>query len=97
MNDQNKNLDWLNNANPQMDAQAALQKNDFRFMALALRGVVIPGVDQSKSLQLEMRCGVIFMQGVSDTVRGTGQLKLMQKAHEYASQYNAVILTRCNP
>ncbi|MBL7000470.1 MAG: hypothetical protein ISR73_11455, partial [Gammaproteobacteria bacterium] len=74
-----------------------LDKNDFRFMALALRNVVIPGIEQSRSLQIELRCGVILMQGISDTVRKESQLGLMKQAHEYASKYNAVILTRCNP
>jgi len=97
MNDDSQQLAWMHNADPQADAQAALENNDFRFMALALRGVVIPGVDQSRSLQIELRCGVIMMEGVSDTVRGEKQLGRMKQAHEYAAKYNAVILGRCNP
>jgi len=97
MNDNSQQLAWLHNANPQADAQAALEKNDYRFMAMALRGVVIPGVEQSRSLQIELRCGVIMMEGVSDTVRGEKQLGLMKQAHEYAAKYNTVILQRCNP
>ena len=97
MNDNSQQMAWMHNADPQADALAALDKNDFRFMALALRNVVIPGIEQSRSLQIELRCGVILMQGISDTVRKENQLGLMKQAHEYASKYNAVILTRCNP
>ncbi len=90
-------LDWLNNANPETDAKAALDKNDFRFMAISLRGTVIPGVDRTKTLQYELRCGINFIQGVSDAVRGQEQLKMMKKAHDYAAKYNAIIEHRCIP
>ena len=91
------NMDWLNDTNPEADALAALDKRDFRFMALSLRGTVIPGVDSAKTRQYELRCGVNFISGVSDTVRNQEQLKMMQKAHDYAAKYNAVIKERCIP
>ena len=88
---------WIDNADPKADALAALERRDFRFMALSLRGTVIPGVESSKSLQYELRCGVNFMRGITDAVRNPEQVKSMQKIHDYAAKYNAVIKTRCNP
>ena len=90
-------LKWLNNANPEADANAALDKNDFRFMGLSLRGTVIPGVEPAKMLQYELKCGVNLIQGVSDAVRSKEQLKMMQSAHDYAAKYNAIIKQRCIP
>lgn len=91
------NQPWLNNANAEADAMAALDKNDFRYMAMSLRGTVIPGIAPENVLQYELRCGVIFMQGISDTVRSKDRLKTMQQAHDYAVKYNTVIKSRCSP
>ena len=90
-------IDQYSNADPEADALAALEKRDFRFMAMPLRGTVIPGIDPSKALQYELRCGIKLMSGVSDAVRSKEQLKKMQQAHDYAAKYNAVIKTGCNP
>ncbi len=94
---ESKSGNWIDNADPTADAMAALERRDFRFMAMSLRGTVIPGVENSKSLQYELRCGVNFMRGVTDAVRNPEQVKSMQKIHDYAAKYNAVIKTRCNP
>lgn len=90
-------MDRFDNADPEADALAALEKRDFRFMALSLRGTVIPGIDPAKTRRYELRCGVIFMQGISDAVRSQEQLEMMKKAHTYATKYNAVIKERCIP
>ena len=90
-------IDRYNKADPEADALTALENRDFRFLAMPLRGTVIPGIDPSKALQYELRCGTKLMSGVSDAVRGQEQLKKMQQAHDYAAKYNAVIKTRCNP
>ncbi|MBT4078467.1 MAG: hypothetical protein HOM14_10370 [Gammaproteobacteria bacterium] len=95
-NEASQSGNWIDNADPKADALAALERRDFRFMALSLRGTVIPGVESTKSLQFELRCGVNFMRGVSDAVRNPEQVKSMQKIHDYAAKYNAVIKTRCN-
>ncbi len=91
------NADKYNILKAEEDALSALDKRDFRFMALSLRGIVIPGVDSAKTLQYELRCGINLMQGVTDAVRTKEQLKMMQQAHDYAAKYNAIIKTRCNP
>lgn len=91
------NMNWYSNPTPEADANSALEHNDFRLMGLSLRGTVLPGIDPAKMHQYELKCGVILMSGVSDTVRGKNQLKKMQQAHDYAAKYNAVIKQRCVP
>ncbi len=92
-----KNLQWVKNANPEIDAQAALEKHDFRFLAMALRGTVIPGIDAEQTRTYELKCGVRYMQGVTDAVHGEEHLKLIKLAHDYAVEYNTFIKVRCNP
>ena len=97
MNKDEQGLLWVETADARADANAALNKNDFRLMAVASRSTVIPGIDPAKARQYELHCGVIFMPGVGDTVRSKEQLRLMKKAYEYAGQYNEIIKQRCIP
>lgn len=95
--DYESQLQWLQQANPQQDAQAALAQGDFRLMAFAQRSLVIPGVDVENSRKYELKCGVKIMEGMTDVIRSEEHLRLMKLAHTYALQYNAVIKTRCQP
>ena len=90
-------LQWLDAADPQTDAQQALKKGDFRLLGLATRSVNIPGVAKEESLKYELKCGVQLIEGISDVVRSDEHLRLMQKARSYALKYNAIIKTRCQP
>ena len=90
-------LQWLDAADPQKDAQQALKKGDFRLLGLATRSVNIPGVTKEETLKYEMKCGVQLIEGISDVVRSDEHLRLMQKARSYALKYNAIIKTRCQP
>ncbi len=97
MNDPASGLQWVETANPVADAQAALAKGDFRFMGIARRSTVIPGVDTDKMRQYELHCGVKFIEGAGDTIRDQEQLRLMKRAFEYAGRYNQIIAGRCQP
>ena len=97
MNNYEQGLQWVETADARADARAALDKNDFRLMAVASRSTVIPGIDPARARQYELHCGVIFMPGVGDTVRSKEQLRLMKKAYEYAGQYNEIVKQRCQP
>ncbi len=92
-----KQLQWLDAADPQTDAQQALKKGDFRLLGLATRSVHIPGIAKEEMLKYELRCGVQLIDGISDVVRSDEHLRLMQKARSYALKYNAIIKTRCKP
>jgi len=90
-------LQWVDAADPQTDAQQAIKKGDFRLLGLATRSVNIPGVSKADTLKYEIKCGVQLISGISDVVRSDEHLRLMNKARSYALKYNAVIKTRCQP
>ncbi|MFC1560644.1 hypothetical protein ACFL3W_01740 [Pseudomonadota bacterium] len=88
-------LQWLDAADPQADANQAVKQNDTRLLGLATRSVNIPGIDKKDLLKYEEACGVQLIEGISDVVRSDEHLRLMQKARSYALQYNAIIKLHC--
>ncbi len=90
-------LQWLDNADPQADAEQAVKQQDFRLLGLATRSVNIPGVERADMLKYEEACGVQLIEGISDVVRSDEHLRLMQKARSYALKYNAIIKVHCKP
>ncbi len=96
-NEHEQKLSWVEDANPQQDAQAALQRNDFRLIGLPQRSLSIPGVTRDKMQSYEIKCGERLIDGFSDVVRSNEHLRLMKAVHQYALQYNAVIKQRCIP
>ena len=90
-------LQWLDAADPQADANQAVKQNDLRLLGLATRSVNIPGIKKEDLLKYEEQCGVQLIEGISDVVRSDEHLRLMQKARSYALQYNAIIKLNCKP
>ena len=88
-------LQWLDSADPQADANQAVKQNDLRLLGLATRSVNIPGIKKENLLKYEESCGVQLIEGISDVVRSDEHLRLMQKARSYALKYNAVIKLHC--
>jgi hypothetical protein len=88
-------LQWLDAADPQADANQAVKQNDLRLLGLATRSVNIPGINKENLLKYEERCGVQLIEGISDVVRSDEHLRLMQKARSYALKYNAIIKLNC--
>jgi hypothetical protein len=88
-------LQWLDAADPQADANQAVKQNDLRLLGLATRSVNIPGIQKKDLLKYEEVCGVQLIEGISDVVRSDEHLRLMQKALSYALKYNAVIKLHC--
>ena len=88
-------LQWLDAADPQADANQAVKQNDLRLLGLATRSVNIPGINKDNMLKYEEVCGVQLIEGISDVVRSDEHLRLMQKARSYALRYNAVIKLHC--
>ena len=88
-------LQWLDAADPQADANQAVKQNDLRLLGLATRSVNIPGINTDDLLKYEEVCGVQLIEGISDVVRSDEHLRLMQKARSYALRYNAIIKLHC--
>lgn len=90
-------LQWLDAADPQADANHAVQQNDLRLLGLESRSLNIPGVSKDDMPKYEESCGVQLIEGISDIVRSDEHLRLMQKARSYALRYNAIIKLHCIP
>jgi hypothetical protein len=97
MSEYEKKLQWVKQADAELDAKAALAKGDFRLLAMAQRGMFIPGVDQDLTAQYELKCGIRLVDGYTDAVRGEEHLRLLKMAHTYALHYNEIIKTSCKP
>lgn len=92
-----QDLLWIRDANPQADAQKALEKRDFRMMGMPQRSTIIPGVPTQEMREYEIKCGVNLINGVSDMVLNENHLQLIKQAQKYALQYNAIIKRHCKP
>jgi hypothetical protein len=90
-------LQWIDGADPQLDADQAVKQGDLRLLGLATRSVNIPGVKKTDTIKYETECGVQLIEGISDVVRSDEHLRLMQKARSYALKYNAIIKIHCQP
>jgi hypothetical protein len=87
----------VNDADAEQDAQQALQRGDFRLLAMTPRQIIIPGVDSELVNHYELKCGIKVIEGISDTIRSKEQLKLIQRVHAYAKKYNEIIKVSCKP
>lgn len=90
-------LEWLEKTDATIEAQKALQRKDFRLLGLTMRKTVIPGIPPEKQSSYELHCGVRYLDGISDAVRSETHLKLMQKAYNFAAEYNQQIQQYCLP
>jgi len=90
-------LAWLDQADARRDARAALEKRDFRLLALPRRSLVIPGIDPQRAKEYELKCGLRVIEGAGDAVHDRAELERLKQARAYAEAYNRVIQTRCKP
>ena len=84
-----KQLEWLNDANPQIDFEKAIVKGDYRFLGLYGRGQFVPGIN-IKCLNYDN--DIIFIKGTSDAFEGYEHEKLNAIAWVYADNYNMRML-----
>jgi len=87
-------LAWLAKAEPRRDAQAAVNKNDLRFLAVngAAAGT-IPAIDQfGVDRDLVVLYGTRLLAGTCATSYSHKHEKLQTEAWEYAKTYNTLLL-----
>jgi hypothetical protein len=87
---------WNENSDPEADAELALENNDHRLLAFALRATQIPGIEADQVNAYSEHCGIRFMKKFGDVIRSDDDLERMKQAREYALRYNAAILSKCN-
>jgi hypothetical protein len=88
-------LSWLQDADAARDAAEARQQGDLRLLALAVRAPNLPGVPAEATARVERDCGIRYLEGTTDMVRGDNHLKLLQQARDYAAAYNRLMLEAC--
>ena len=88
--------EWHENANPEVDAALALDNNDHRLLAFALRATNIPGIKPEQIKAYSEHCGLRFLKNFGDVIHSEEELNKMKQAREYALRYNAMITSKCN-
>lgn len=87
-------LSWADSADAEADARKAIANKDYRLWVMAGRGGNAPGISGDASA-LKNKCGVRYVQGSTDAVRGEQHMVLLQKAYDYATTYNQIIQSYC--
>jgi hypothetical protein len=90
-----QSLAWLKDSNVEGDVQAALDKQDKRLFSMMGRATDLPGVPSELTSKAKSTCGIRYLEGSTDVVRGEVHLKLLQQAYEYAAAYNRLIIKHC--
>jgi hypothetical protein len=86
-----QSLDWLKNANAAYDANQAIKKDSIYFIGVLGYAMDVPGVQEYYSLY-ENKIPVKIIRGTGDAIISTEMRELNSLAHEYAMQFNAIIL-----
>ncbi|MCG7982132.1 MAG: glutamyl-tRNA amidotransferase [Candidatus Thiodiazotropha lotti] len=90
-----ESLVWLNDANVEREVQTALDKRDKRLLGMMGRGTDLPGVPAELTSRAKTVCGIRYVEGSTDVVRGEVHLQLLQRAYDYAEAYNQAMLKHC--
>ncbi|MEP7704498.1 hypothetical protein [Paraglaciecola sp. 25GB23A] len=80
-----------------VDAEHAIEAQDFRLLALRNKSTSIPGVDieLNELATLEQKCGLLFMKNSGDEILQRSELSLRQEQYAYALIYNTLVLPAC--
>lgn len=78
-------MKWLLHASPSDDFESAINKKDFRFIALYGTTNIVPKINKSC---INMKRDVKFIEGSSEILIGYEHVKLNAIAHVYADDYN---------
>jgi hypothetical protein len=92
-----QSLDQVYYADAKADANLAIAREDFQFLATSNRKISLPGIDlQKNSLEeLEQQCGYRFLAGMGDTVGSKREIQLRKTLHRYATEYNQLMFIAC--
>ncbi|HUX89794.1 MAG TPA: hypothetical protein VMV48_03795 [Gallionellaceae bacterium] len=91
-----RQLRWVQQANPIVDAKAAVARNDFVLLGVLGYTWSIPGIQEEKKFVFREKYGVKLLEGTSDVILGTEHGRLIKLATEYAEKYNQYVLSHAN-
>jgi hypothetical protein len=87
-------LQWLLSADPEVDANLAIQRQDFSLLAFAGRATSFPGMGSTVST-LQQSCGYRLLPNSGDALRSKNALSLRKKLYQYAAAYNQLVVAAC--
>jgi hypothetical protein len=88
-------FNWLQQADSGKDAEAAIAKQDYRLLAINLRGVVLPGIAPDQLAQVKQQCKYRFLDGMGDVLTSKEQRQWWKKGKAYAEAYNKIMVGHC--
>ena len=89
-------LTWVETADPDKDAEAAIANGDYRLWVMAGRGERAPGLTSDQQF-FKTRCGIRYLPGSTDLVVNQRHMQLMGTLEDYAAAYNQKMLPYCQP
>ena len=92
-NDKHAVLKSLKIENAVPDAFKAAESQDYRFLAMWGYALMVPGVDQDVD-SIKNTYGIKIIEDTTDAPENPEHARLIQNAHEYATQYNRTMLDR---
>ncbi len=93
------NLEWLENANPEADANQAIKNEQIYFMGAMGYAMEVPGVDDYYDKYVDSagsKVTVKIIGGTSDAASSDNQERLDIIARKYATRFNKIILNHLN-
>ncbi|MDA9004122.1 S8 family serine peptidase [bacterium] len=88
-------LAWLDAANAQADAEAAIAVEDYRLFHGIGRGTSIVGVPVADMDEAIQQCGERYLPGATDIVLSDRHSQLLKEAVDYAIEYNRILIGSC--
>jgi hypothetical protein len=82
----------LESADINAEVEAAVSKGDFRFVAVAADGIIVPGLPADRRWPIRSELRVI--ENTSDVIQSREHMRLQRVADAYAEKYNRALLAR---
>ena len=86
-----KSLEWVNDANPNNDALADIAKGKIQFLAIGTFPNIIPAFTVNDSVPIIKSKNYRIIKGTEPPTCSEGHAINIQKAIDYASEYNQKI------
>lgn len=75
--------------------ELAVEKNDYRLLALASRRLVFPGLEQEDTAKLKKMCGVRYVDKSPDIIKSIEEKQKRRDAYAFAKSFNQAMLKHC--
>ena len=91
---QSPDFKWLYYADPKADANLAIEKQDFKLLAITGGYDSLPGIGGGSSV-LRKQCGYRLLANSNDTLKSKNALISHNDLYQYAVTYNQLMAVAC--